>query len=351
MPPRIEGAIEAKGSIPPFESWRQNPARALRLAGQTIEPGSQYSLELPVAKLPTQTQLSLPVRIIHGKEAGPCLWLSAAIHGDEINGVEIIRQVLTQVYPKGLRGTLIAVPIVNVFGFIEQSRYLPDRRDLNRCFPGSPRGSLASRLAYLFMKEVVNHCTHGIDLHTASHHRANLPQIRANLEHPETRRCALAFAAPAMMHTALRDGSLRQAAARRHIPTLLYEGGEALRFEPEVISAGTQGILRVMQALGMAEFHLPPAPSSLEVHQTRWIRAGRSGILHSFVNLGDRVSRKQYLGQVSDAFGTKNLPIVCPCEAIVIGLTRNPLVNQGDALFHLAILGDCLPSEISDPNP
>jgi predicted deacylase len=310
----------------------------IKIGGKTITPGSQCSFELPVAQLPTQTQLSLPVSVIHGQRPGPCLWLSAAIHGDEINGVEIIRQVLAQVFPKTLRGTLIAVPIVNVFGFIDQSRYLPDRRDLNRCFPGSPRGSLASRLAHLFMKEIVSHCTHGIDLHTASHHRANLPQIRANLHHPETRRCALAFAAPAIMHTALRDGSLRQAAARREIPTLLYEGGEALRFEPDVIHRGTQGILRVMQALSMEDFQLPSPDPSLEVDQTRWIRAGRSGILHSFVTLGERVRRKQYLAQISDAFGTKNLPVVAPCEAIVIGLTRNPLVNQGDALFHLALL-------------
>jgi len=309
----------------------------LNIGGQKILPGSQCSLELPVARLPTQTQLSLPVSVIHGHQPGPCLWLSAAIHGDEINGVEIIRQVLAQISPRHIRGTVIAVPIVNVFGFIEQSRYLPDRRDLNRCFPGSPRGSLASRLAHLFMKEIVSHCTHGIDLHTASHHRANLPQIRANLHHPETRRCALAFAAPAMMHTALRDGSLRQAAARRAIPTLLYEGGEALRFEPDVIHRGTQGILRVMQALAMADFQLLPPDPSLEIHETRWIRAGRGGILHTFVALGERVQRKQYLGQVSDAFGTKNLPVVAPCAAIVIGLTRNPLVNQGDALFHLAI--------------
>ncbi|MGA0200044.1 MAG: M14 family metallopeptidase, partial [Prochlorotrichaceae cyanobacterium] len=243
----------------------------LKIGGKTILPGSQCSFELPVAKLPTQTQLSLPVSVIHGRRPGPCLWLSAAIHGDEINGVEIIRQVLSQVFPKTLRGTLIAVPIVNVFGFIDQSRYLPDRRDLNRCFPGSPRGSLASRLAHLFMKEIVSHCTHGIDLHTASHHRANLPQIRANLHHPETRRCALAFAAPALMHTALRDGSLRQAAARREIPTLLYEGGEALRFEPDVIHRGTQGILRVMQALSMEDFQLPSPAPSLEVDQPRWI--------------------------------------------------------------------------------
>ncbi|MEQ8963814.1 MAG: succinylglutamate desuccinylase/aspartoacylase family protein, partial [Coleofasciculus sp. C2-GNP5-27] len=154
----------------------------LTIGGITVAPGERKRTEIPVARLPTQTLLSLPITVINGVEAGPRLWISAAIHGDEINGVEIIRQVLERINPSQLHGVLIAVPIVNVFGFIEQSRYLPDRRDLNRSFPGSPRGSLASRLADLFMTEVVSRCTHGIDLHTAAQHRTNLPQIRANLD-------------------------------------------------------------------------------------------------------------------------------------------------------------------------
>ncbi|MEB3830119.1 succinylglutamate desuccinylase/aspartoacylase family protein [Phormidium sp. CCY1219] len=312
---------------------------AIKIAEAIVEPGQKRRLELPVARLPTQTMLSLPVTVVNGTHDGPRLWLSAAIHGDEVNGVEIIRQVLQQISPQRLSGVLIAVPIVNVFGFIEQSRYLPDRRDLNRSFPGSPRGSLASRLAHLFMAQVVKRCTHGIDLHTASHNRTNLPQIRANLLDPETERCARAFGAPLMVHATTRDGSLRQAATQQGIPILLYEGGEALRFDAEAIAVGVQGIGRVMQMLGMYQFpETPSAPPSLAVQKTQWVRSPRSGILHLEVTLGTLVYKKQVLGMVCDAFGDKNVKVSAPYNGIVIGHTQNPLVNQGDAILNLAAL-------------
>ena len=236
--------------------------------------------------------LSLPVTVIHGCEPGPRLWLSAAIHGDELNGVEIIRRVLEQVKPKTLKGAIIAVPIVNVFGFIEQSRYLPDRRDLNRSFPGSKRGSLASRLAHLFIQEIVSHSTHGIDFHTASNHRMNLPQIRANLDRPETLACASAFGAPVLLHSAVRDGSLRQAVAKRGIPVLLYEAGEALRFNEDAIQMGVQGTLQVMMHLGMVTgASTPPAQSQL-FRESKWVRASHSGIFRRVVELGENSGRK-----------------------------------------------------------
>jgi len=311
----------------------------IEIAGHAIAPGEIRYLEIPVARLPTQTMISLPVTVINGKESGAKLWLSAAIHGDEINGVEIIRQVLDKVSPQQIKGTLIAVPIVNIFGFLEQSRYLPDRRDLNRSFPGSPNGSLAARLAYLFMREIVSHSTHGIDLHTASHHRTNLPQIRANLHDPETYRCAQAFNAPVMVQATTRDGSLRQAATKKNIPVLLYEAGEALRFDADAIQVGVEGILRVMNLLEMLELphSLLPQPP-LEVSETKWVRASRSGLLRLDARLGDRVEKKQLLGTISDAFGSKSAKVRAPVNGLVIGHTQNPLVNQGDGIVHLAIL-------------
>ncbi len=318
-------------------------ATSITVGGVAIAPGKRQRIEVPVAKLPTQTPISLTVTVVNGKRGGPSLWLSAAIHGDEINGVEIIRQVLGKVSPRTLNGTLIAVPVVNIFGFIEQSRYLPDRRDLNRSFPGSPRGSLASRLAYLFMSEVVSHCTHGIDLHTAAIHRCNLPQIRANLDDEETRRCAIAFGAPLMIHASTRDGSLRQAAAKKGIPVLLYEAGEALRFDERSIQAGVSGILRVMASLGMIPSDhatLPSAPSN-EVRSTKWMRASRGGLLHLDIELGQAVTRRQRLGTIRDAFGDKSVNVTAPHDGLVISYTRNPLVNQGDAILHLALLNEC----------
>lgn len=313
----------------------------IEIGGVTIAPGERKRTEIPVARLLTQTLLSIPVTVVNGIEDGPKLWLSAAIHGDEINGVEIIRQVLEQVEPESLHGTLIAVPIVNIFGFIEQSRYLPDRRDLNRSFPGSARGSLASRLANLFMTQVVSRCTHGIDLHTASHHRTNLPQIRANLHDAETYRCAKAFGAPLLIHATTRDGSLREAASKQGIPVLLYEAGEALRFDTAAIKVGVEGILGVMDALGMIERELTPAAAaSMEVKESKWVRAPRSGILHLKVALGQRVEKKQLLCVIADAFGENSVKAYAPCDGLIVGQTQNPLVTQGDGILHLAVLSD-----------
>lgn len=304
-------------------------------------PKKRQRVELPVARLPTQTLLSLPITVIHGREEGPTLWLSAAIHGDELNGVEIIRQVVQQLSAGNLRGTVIAVPIVNIFGFLQQSRYLPDRRDLNRCFPGSPKGSLASRLAHLFMEEIVSRSTHGIDLHTASDGRANLPQIRANLKHKETARFARAFGAPAMLHSDTRDGSLREAAGKKGIPVLLYEAGEALRFDTEAIRIGVEGIFRVMAALEMlSPITIDPALESIEVDSSKWVRASRSGILRLSITLGDRVKKRQIIGKIFDAFGETTVSVRANITGLVIGNTQNPLVNQGDAIVHIAVLSE-----------
>ena len=309
----------------------------LTIGGTEISPHSRQQIELPVARLPTQTPVSLPINVIRGTEEGPVLWVSAAIHGDEINGVEIVRRLMDLVTPQSLRGTVIMVPIVNVFGFLEQSRYLPDRRDLNRSFPGSSRGSLASRLASLFMKEVVSQSTHGIDLHTASDHRVNLPQIRANLQDSETHRCAIAFGAPVVIHSTTRDGSLRQAATKRGIPVLLYEAGEALRFNAEAIQSGVEGVLRVMSVLGMYENSPNPAPvPPVEVQKTQWMRSPQGGILLLQVKLGQPVQKREKLGIIVDVFGNIRAKVSAPCDGLIIGMTQNPLVNQGDGIVHIA---------------
>jgi predicted deacylase len=314
-----------------------NPA--FEIGSERVSPGKLKRLELFVARLPTGTRLSLPLIVVHGKRPGPRLWLSAAIHGDEINGVEIIRRVLQEVDPQTLRGTLVAAPVVNVFGFIQQSRYLPDRRDLNRSFPGSARGSLASRLAHLFMSEVVSRCTHGIDLHTGSHHRVNLPHVRADLDDPETARLARAFGSRVMVRAALRDGSLRAAAKERGIPVLLYEAGEALRFGDEAIQSGVQGVLRVLSVLGMRALgDVPRRKTTLVAKRTLWVRARRSGIFHLEAELGRRVRQDDEIGFIADASGESSNRVRARAEGLVIGCTANPLVNRGDALVHIAAL-------------
>jgi predicted deacylase len=310
---------------------------SLVLGGVVVPPGEVRRMDIPVAKLPTGTWQHLRVIVVHGRRPGRRLWLSAALHGDELNGVEIIRRVLHKIDPRRLAGAVIAVPIVNMFGFINQSRYLPDRRDLNRSFPGSPSGSLASRIAHLFMREVVAQAQYGIDLHTGANHRTNLPQVRADLEDPETRRCAEAFAAPLMMHARLRDGSLRGAASARGGNALLYEGGESHRFDREAILVGVRGILRVMAALGMRRAESTPLGyEPYEASSRRWVRARQSGILRLQAKLGRRVAKGDVLGVISDPFEEEVLKVKAPTGGIVASLTRNPLVSRGDALVYLA---------------
>lgn len=315
------------------------PDNTIEIAKEIIAPGLLRRFELPVSRLATQTLVSLPVTVVNGIEPGPKLWLSAAIHGDEINGVEIIARILGQIDPKKLRGTIIAVSIVNVFGFIEQSRYLPDRRDLNRSFPGSENGSLASQLANLFMREIVDRSTHGIDLHTAAVHRTNLPQIRGNLEDQTTYSCAKAFGAPITIHSKTIPGSLRHAATKKGIPVLLYEAGEALRFDPFAIDCGVKGILRVMSCLDMYHHdELPIENNLIESRSNKWVRASCGGIFHLEINLGDKVTRKQELGFITNAFGEKRVAVRASVNGIVISHIQNPLVNQGDAIINLAII-------------
>ncbi len=313
------------------------PSPPLTIGGITVPNGKRVKIEIPVTHLPTGTTLSLPVVVLNGRYPGPCIWLSAAIHGDELNGVEIIRRVVRSLRISHLQGTVIAVPIVNLFGLLEQSRYLPDRRDLNRSFPGSHRGSLAARLAAIFMQEVVSHCTHGIDLHTAAIHRNNFPQIRANLNDAETYQFAKAFGAPIVIHADTRDGSLREAAANRRIPTLLYEGGEALRFSEEAIQVGVEGIRRILAYLGMYTVDAPSQVTlSVESREARWVRASRGGFWHLKVALGQRVAHREVLGFITDALGTKTTVVRSPQAGWVIGQHQNPLVHQGDALVHIA---------------
>lgn len=304
--------------------------------GNTVRAGERKVLEIEAAKLYTHSPLSIPVEIIHGKNPGPVLMVNAAIHGDELNGVEIVRQLIEKIDTNKLKGTLIAVPIVNVFGFIHKSRYLPDRRDLNRCFPGSEKGSLASRIAHTFFTDVAQKADYIIDLHTGAIHRTNLPQIRACLENDETLRMAKAFGTPVIIDAALRDGSLRAEAEKNGIPVLTYEAGEALRFEPIAIDAGILGIVRVMQELGMLRMSRKKTPESVIAKSTNWVRAENDGILRTMVTLGDRVTKNQVLAYISSPLGHVEITMKAPKDGIVIGQQTLPLVNEGDAVFHLA---------------
>lgn len=306
-----------------------------------VQPGDEETLALKLSGQSPYTPMSLPVHVIHGKNDGPVLLLSGAIHGDEINGIEIIRRIRHIKALQRLHGTLICAPIVNVYGFFNHTRYLPDRRDLNRSFPGSEHGSLAARLANLFATEVVDRATHGIDLHTGSNHRTNLPQIRANLDHPESARLARAFGAPIIIDSTQRDGSLREYGMSQGKPILLYEAGEGLRFDSLSIRGGVRGVLNVMRALKMLPNRGQKAPvDGIESRSSQWLRAPIGGLLRIEAALGAHVKQGQIIGRVADAIGDNETEVTSPVAGIVIGRTNNPVVNEGDALFHIARFAD-----------
>lgn len=314
--------------------------QAFSIAGHRIAAGSKFSFELSVPDLYVHSNLSLPIHVVHGRKDGPVLFLSAAVHGDEIIGVEIIRRILASKQLSTMRGTLIAVPVVNIFGFLNQTRYLPDRRDLNRSFPGSEKGSIAGRLANLFLTQIVSHCTHGIDLHTAAIHRENLPQIRADTKDPEVLAIARAFGQPVIVNSGLIEGSLRASAAAQGVKMVVYEASEALRFDETAIRGGVIGIIRVMRSLGMLRSPRAMVGKALKepvvATQSRWVRAPQSGIHRSITRLGAAVQSGDILGYIASPLGENEVRVLATVDGILIGRSTNPLVTEGEALFHVA---------------
>lgn len=311
--------------------------KAITIGETTVKPGERASISLPVADMYTGASLSMPVKVICGRREGPVLFVSAAIHGDELNGVEIIRRLLKRRTLQSLRGTLVAVPVVNVHGFLDLSRYLPDRRDLNRSFPGSSKGSIAARMANIFITQIVSKADYGIDLHTGALNRSNLPQIRANLDNEVTKELARAFGAAVVLDSKIRDGSLRACAADRGFPMLIYEAGEALRFDEVAIRAGLRGVIQVMRHLGMLpQIKKKTTMNPVIADSTRWVRAPASGIVNSKVALGTRVREGQRLAIIGDPLGEAETHVVAPFDGIVIGRNNLPLSHEGDALFNVA---------------
>ena len=310
---------------------------SITIGDTDVQPGERASISLPIADLYTGTSLHMPVKVVSGRSAGPVLFICAAIHGDELNGVEIIRRLLRRKILRSLRGTLIAVPVVNVHGFLDQSRYLPDRRDLNRSFPGSARGSIAARTAHTFVEHIVARADCGIDLHTGAINRSNLPQVRANLDDERTLELAKVFGAPVVLNSTIRDGSLRECAAERKLPLLVYEAGEALRFDEISIRAGLRGIIKVMRHLGMLPADKKAKPMvPVVADSTSWVRAPASGIVSDKVNLGTRIGEGEQLAIVGDPLGEAREVVTAPFDGIVIGRSNLPLAHEGDALFNVA---------------
>ncbi len=316
-------------------------ARPLLICGKSFPVDKQRTVHLPVGHLITHKMVELTVHVRRGNKPGPRLLVTAAIHGDEINGVEVIRRLLMNKMPE-LAGDLILIPIVNLPAFLARSRYLPDRRDLNRLFPGSATGSFGARLAKLITKDIAQSCTHGIDLHTGAVNRPNLPQIRFCPGVPGIEEMAIAFGVPVMIHSESPPGSFREIFSALGKPQLMFEGGEAEIMEPASVSLALQGIISVMEHLQM----LPPSnsttPRSKPVlcRKTSWERAPRGGLLLPVMQLGEIVKRGMLLGEVGDPFSKKRTPIRATREGVIIGRTRNAVIDEGDGIFHIGDINE-----------
>ena len=305
---------------------------------ELVAAGTVQRTEVPISTLSTGTVLSVPVVVMHGKFEGPTLLVSAAIHGDEINGIEVIRRFMGHVKPARLKGTVVTVPIFNVFGYLTRSRYLPDRRDLNRSFPGSRKGSLASQLAHWFTNEVLVRCDVAVDLHTGSDNRINMPQIRCDLDVPSARELGMAFGAPILAHSNPRPNSMRAAAAELGLPMLVFEGGEALRFDPWSLDVGVRGLRQLLVYLEMQNStDLATVDVPYVALGSSWVRVKRGGVWHSDVRLGDEVAAGQPLGKVTDIYGTIRSRCAAPYPGKVVGMAQLPNVSRGDAVLHIAV--------------
>ena len=311
---------------------------SLALNGLRIRPGEHVLTRLVISRLPSGTVIDVPVHIIRAQEPGPVLLLMAGMHGDEVNGIETIRRLIRHDLLQPTRGTIIAIPILNIYGFLNFSREVPDGKDVNRSFPGHPRGSLASRVAHRFMREIMPLVDYGIDFHTGGAARANVPQVRCVLgADPRTDALAAAFAAPFTLHARLRTGSLRATAHALGKPIIVYETGESLRFDEAGIEEAIAGTLRVLHHLGMGPAGPAPARPNIVCRRHRWLRARYAGLFRAHVALGDFVEEGQIFGSIADPYGEQAVSLEATASGYVVGLNYMPVINQGDALLHLAM--------------
>lgn len=317
-------------------------SKKLVILGQEILPGDSKVLKMDIARLYTGSKLEVPIIINRAKKDGPCLLISAGIHGDEINGVEIVRQLVSNKYHLPDYGTIICVPVVNTFGFVNMKRAFPDGRDLNRMFPGSKSGPLASRFAHKFMTEVAVHADYGIDFHTGGAMRFNYAHIRISKNDPETLELAQAFGAKFTMYSAQKEKSFRHAMSNTGKKVLLFEGGKSLSLDRNVTRDGVNGALRVMKHLGMNDhsdvLKSEPANEPIIIEKSVWLRAEKSGMYRSWVRVGEHVEKGAIIGSISDPFGFEEKKIKSKFSGYIINNNHLPMVNQGDAIINIAII-------------
>lgn len=307
----------------------------IQINGEKIGRGEDKELDLNIARLPTYTNIDLPVRVIRAEKSGPVVLLTGGLHGDEINGIEIVRRLLANNLLQIENGSVIAIPLMNVYGFIQNVRGVPDGKDINRSFPGSKTGSLAKLVAYTIMNEIIPKIDYGIDFHTGGSSRSNFPQVRCVLNIEKNLELARAFAPPVIIHSALIDKSFRKAAYRKQKHILVYETGESMRFDQNGIQEGINGTLRLLKHLGMISE--APDPNQSEIYKKLdWVRASYAGLYHTSVKLGETIEKGMILGSITDPFGNEKKKIKSRFDGRIIGINNCPVVHKGDAILHVA---------------
>jgi predicted deacylase len=315
-----------------------------RIGRHDVAPGETRDIMLKYSESYSGVPLRMPIRVVRGIAPGPALFVTAAIHGDELNGTGIVRELIIRRPPRIARGTLVLVPVVNMLGFEQHSRYMPDRRDLNRSFPGSAHGSLTARLARTLTAEIVARCRYGIDLHSAASHRSNMPHVRADMQDPEAARIARAFGTELIVDGRGPLHSFRRTATRLGCATIVLEAGEVWKIERDVLDIGCRGIRNVLVELGMLDEPPEPAPYQVVADQTTWVRAADGGILHFEVGLGDPVERGQIIATCAGLLGGRSTPVIASADGIVMGITTLPAVKPGDPVCHIAVVAGGLPA-------
>ncbi|WP_026463703.1 succinylglutamate desuccinylase/aspartoacylase family protein [Adhaeribacter aquaticus] len=304
---------------------------------QSIGLGEHVLTRLNISRLPSGTIIDIPVHVYRGQEDGPVLLLMAGMHGDEVNGVEVIRRLIRRKMIKPERGTVIAIPILNIYGFLNFSREVPDGKDVNRSFPGDNRGSLASRVANAFVSEILPWIDYGIDFHTGGASRTNFPQIRCILDIPDNEKLAYAFGAPFIINASFRAKSLRKEASRYQKSIIVYESGESLRFDEKGIQIALEGTLRVLDVLDIQKSNVATAKEPIVCLKTNWVRAKVAGLFRSKVTPGQFIRKGQAIGSIADPYGDMSVRIKSQYTGYVIGLNNMPVVNQGDAIANIGI--------------
>jgi uncharacterized protein len=311
------------------------------IGNQEIQPGEFREININIARLPSHTLIDTPIYVSRSMQDGPILALIAGMHGDELNGMEVVRRILDRGLHKVERGTVVCMPVINIYGFLNYSREVPDGKDVNRSFPGRKTGSLASRVAYYLMHEVIPFIDCGIDFHTGGAMRANYPQVRAVLQDEQNLELANAFSAPFTIDAPFRPNSLRREASRKGKKIIVYEGGESLRFDAQAIEEGLSGTLRLMKHLNMIDNAPEPTEENRVIWNTSWIRAKHAGLFQPNIQCGQLVHRGEWVGTITDPFGEFREEIKAAQTGYVISVNNRPVINAGDALIHLGMDNFC----------